>query len=246
MGNEEAANNDLQDGVFIVRNVRPLTSVAAPTSLRATGIQSDRVSLAWTDVSTVETSYKVERSTNGGAFTTVATLGRNVTSWTNTGLSASTRYAYRVRAVAGSVNSGASSTVTVTTPAVSTGAQLLEAEAATRSGPILGSENVGFTGSGYADFVGLSGEFLEWTVNSTTARTATLEFRYANGTSSDRPLELRLNGSVLNSRLSFATTGAWTTWKTVRITVNLQAGANKVRLTSVGASGANIDSITVR
>jgi hypothetical protein len=245
MGNEEAANNDLQDGVFIVRNVKPLTSVAAPTNLRATGVASDRVTVSWTDVSTVETAYKVERSVNGGAFAAVATLGRNVTSWTNTGLGASTRYAYRVRAVAGSINSGASNTVSVTSPAA-TGAQLLQAESATRSGPIVGSENAGFTGTGYADFVGLSGEFLEWTVNSTTARTATLEFRYANGTASDRPLKLRVNGSVLNDRLSFVGTGSWTTWKAVSVTVTLQAGANKIRLTSMGASGANIDSLTVR
>ena len=246
MGNEEAANHDMQDGVFLVRNAKPLTSVAAPTSLRATSVQSDRLTLAWTDASTVETAYKVERSVNGGAFATVATLGRNVTSWTNTGLSASTRYAYRVRAVAGSINSGASNTVSVTTPTVSTGAQVMQAETATRSGPIVGSENAGFTGSGYADFVGLSGEFLEWTVNSTTARTATLEFRYANGTASDRPLELRVNGSVLNSRLSFTGTGAWTTWRTVSVTVTLQAGANRIRVTSIGSSGANIDSLTVR
>jgi hypothetical protein len=246
MGNEEAANHDMQDGVFIVRNVKPLTSVAAPTNVRATNLAADRVTVSWTDASTAETAYKVERSVNGGAYSTVATLGRNVTTWTNTGLTASTRYAYRVRAVAGSITSGASGSVTVTTPAASSGAQRFEAETATRSGPIVGSENARFTGTGYADFVGPSGEFLEWTVNSATARTVTLDFRYANGATSDRPLELKVNGSVLNSRLSFVGTGSWTTWRTVSATVTLQAGANKIRLTSVGASGANLDSLTVR
>jgi len=51
---------------------------------------------------------------------------------------------------------------------------------------------------------------------------------------------------VLNSRLSFVGTGSWTTWQTVSVTVNLQAGTNRIRLTSVGSSGANIDSLTVR
>jgi hypothetical protein len=147
--------------------------------------------------------------------------------------------------VAGSINSGASNTVTVTTP-VTAGAQLVEAEMALRSGPVIGTERLGFTGSGYADFVGTTGEYLEWTVNSATARTATLEFRYANGTATDRPLELRVNGSVLNSRLSFIGTGAWTTWRNVSVTVSLQAGSNTIRLTSVGFSGANIDSMTIR
>jgi hypothetical protein len=245
MGNEEAANHDMQDGVFIVRNVKPLTSVAAPGGLRVSSLTSSSVSLAWTDASTFETAYKVERSTNGGAFTTVATLGRNTTKYTNSGLSPSTRYTYRLRTVAGSISSGASSSATATTTPATVG-QVFQAESATRSGPIVGTEHAGFTGTGYADFVGSSGEFLEWTVDAATARTATLEFRYANGAATDRPIELRVNGSVLNSRLSFGPTGAWTTWRTVSITVDLQAGANKIRLTSVGFSGANIDSLTVR
>jgi hypothetical protein len=246
MGNEEAANHDMQDGVFIVRNVKPLTSVAAPTGLRVSGLTSGSISLAWADASTVETAYKVERSADGGAFTPVATLGRNTTKYTNSGLSASTRYAYRVRAVAGSITSGASSAVTATTTPVSPGGQLIEAESATRNGPVVATGQPGFTGAGYADFVGATGEFLEWTVHSATARAVTLEFRYANGTTADRPLELRVNGSVLNSRVSFVGTGAWTTWRTASVTVTLQSGPNKVRLTSIGSSGANIDSLTVR
>jgi len=244
MGNEEAANHDMQDGVFIVRNVKPLTSVAAPTGLRVTSTTSSLISLAWTDASTVETAFKVERSTNSGAFSTIATLGKNTTKYTSSGLTGSTRYTYRVRAVAGSINSGASNTVSATTS--SSGGQLLEAEAAARSGPKIATDQAGFTGSGYADFIGASGEWIEWTVNSATARTTTLDFRYANGSTGDRPLELRLNGTVLNSRLSFVGTGSWTTWRTVSVTVNLQAGTNRIRLTSVGSSGANIDSLTVR
>jgi hypothetical protein len=235
----------MQDGVFVVRNVRPLTSVAAPGNLRVTSVTSGRINLAWNDNSTVETAYRVERSVNGGAFTTVATLGRNTTTYSNGGLSASTRYTYRVRAVAGSLVSGASGSVSATTPGTTTG-QVFEAESAARSGVAVGSQHAGFTGSGYADFGAASGEFLEWTVNSTTARTVTLDFRYANGSTSDRPLELRLNGAVVTSRLSFAGTGAWTSWRTVSVTVTLQAGANKVRLTSAGSSGGNIDSLTVR
>jgi hypothetical protein len=226
-----------------VRNVKPLTSVAAPTGLRVTSTTRSSINLAWTDASTVETAYKVERSTNGGAFSTIATLGRNTTKYTSSGLSPSTRYSYRVRAVAGPITSGASNTVSATT--ASTG-QLLEAEAAARSGPKIATDQAGFTGTGYADFIAASGEWIEWTVTSTTARTATLDFRYANGTTSDRPLELRVNGSVLNSRLPFVGTSAWTTWRTVSVTVSLQAGANKIRLTSIGASGANLDSLTVR
>ena len=73
-----------------------------------------------------------------------------------------------------------------------------------------------------------------------------MELRYANGSTGDRPLEMKVNGSVAQPTLAFPATGAWTTWKTVKVTVNLVAGANKVRLTAAGASGANMDALTVR
>ena len=45
--------------------------------------------------------------------------------------------------------------------------------------------------------------------------------------------------------LSFAKTGAWSTWKTLMSTVNLAAGHNVVRLATTGTNGPNIDSLTV-
>jgi Zn-dependent metalloprotease len=71
---------------------------AAPTSVTATVLSSSRVKLAWTDVATNETGYRVERSTDGVSFTLVATLGKNVQTYTNSNLSAATLYHYRVGA----------------------------------------------------------------------------------------------------------------------------------------------------
>ncbi|HEX8536585.1 MAG TPA: carbohydrate-binding protein, partial [Cystobacter sp.] len=95
-------------------------------------------------------------------------------------------------------------------------------------------------GTGYVDFVGASGDYLEWTVNAPTAGTYRLVFRYSNGGGADRPLELRVD-NVAVSTLPFAQTATWTTWTTQSHTLTLGAGTHKVRLTAMGASGGNID-----
>jgi hypothetical protein len=64
----------------------------------------------------------VERSTDGFNFAQVASLGANVTSFTNSGLSAGTTYAYRVRASNGGGFSGYSNTGTASTTATTPGA----------------------------------------------------------------------------------------------------------------------------
>jgi len=96
------------------------TVPAAPSSLTATAASSSQINLAWVDNATNETGYSVERSTNGTTFTTVATLGANVTTYANTGLAAATTYSYRVRASNSIGNSAYSNTATATTSAVST------------------------------------------------------------------------------------------------------------------------------
>ena len=121
----------------------------------------------------------------------------------------------------------------------------LEAENAAVVGAQVGDGNAGYTGTGYVDFVHSTGDSIEWTVNA-DAGTHTLTIRYANGSSSDRPLELRVNGAVVVPRLSFGPTGGWSTWRTVTVQVTLAAGQNRIRLSSVGSNGANIDSLNVR
>lgn len=70
----------------------------APTNLRITSASGTTVSLAWADNSPNETGFKIERRTATGSYAQIATVGANVTSFTNTGLTANTMYQYRVRA----------------------------------------------------------------------------------------------------------------------------------------------------
>jgi prepilin-type N-terminal cleavage/methylation domain-containing protein len=76
--------------------------------------------------------------------------------------------------------------------------------------------------------------------------TATVTFRYANAPATDRPMSIMVNGTVVNSNLSFPSTGAWTTWATTSIVVNLNPGSNTIRATATTANGGpNVDKIDV-
>ncbi|WP_199621404.1 carbohydrate-binding protein [Paenibacillus alkalitolerans] len=121
-----------------------------------------------------------------------------------------------------------------------------EAENAVLSGAVAANHYSGYTGTGYADYVNANGDYVEWTVNASAAGTYALTFRYANGGSGDRPLKITVNGSVVNSGLSFPPTGGWSTWSTVSINASLNTGTNTVRATAIGSSGGNVDSLTVK
>src|SRR5439155_14378913 len=82
------------DGV--VTTPAPLPD-AAPTNLAGTSVSTTQINLTWTDNSTNETGFRVER-VSGTSWTVVATLGANVTSYSNTGLTAGTTYTYQVAA----------------------------------------------------------------------------------------------------------------------------------------------------
>ncbi|CAG1008547.1 hypothetical protein ANRL4_03903, partial [Anaerolineae bacterium] len=92
-------------------------SPAAPSGLSATAASSTQINLAWTDNSNNEDGFKIERSPNGTSnWTQIATVGANVTTYPNSGLSCGTTYYYRVRAYNNAVgNSSYSNTANATT-----------------------------------------------------------------------------------------------------------------------------------
>src|SRR5207302_1351452 len=91
------------------------TAPSPPTDLTATTVSSSQINLSWTAPSNNGGSaiigYKIERSTNGGTFSTfVPSTGSTSTTYSDTGLNPSTSYTYRVSAinsVAGAHNIGA-------------------------------------------------------------------------------------------------------------------------------------------
>jgi fibronectin type 3 domain-containing protein len=85
-----------------------------PTALIAVAASSSEIDLTWTDVSS-ETGYRVERSTDGMSWNAVATTGQDITAYSDTGLSATTTYYYRVFATNAGGDSPASDVVSATT-----------------------------------------------------------------------------------------------------------------------------------
>lgn len=74
---------------------------AAPTGLvaRDTSTAYLQIDLSWTDTSSNELRFELERATNGGPFSLLQTLGENSTSSADSSLVRNQRYTYRVRSV---------------------------------------------------------------------------------------------------------------------------------------------------
>jgi len=143
------------------------------------------------------------------------------------------------------VSQGTGNAASITITPGSGTSTVYQAETATLSGPTVGTQWPGYTGTGYADYQNASNDYIQWTANVATAGTYTLTFRYANGGTTDRPLAIAVNGTTVKSSFSFPPTGAWGTWSTVSTTVSLNAGNNTIRATAIGQSGGNIDALTV-
>ena len=87
-----------------------------PSDLSASTASDIQIELNWTDASSYETGFKIERKTGtGGSWGQIAIVGSNTTGYSDTGLSPNTTYYYRVRAYTEHVNSGYSNTASTTT-----------------------------------------------------------------------------------------------------------------------------------
>jgi serine protease len=88
-----------------------------PSNLNAAAISSTQINLTWNDNSTDETSFQIQRCQGAGCtnFAQIATVGANVTSYADTGLTANTSHSYRVRASKSSGNSAYSNIASATT-----------------------------------------------------------------------------------------------------------------------------------
>jgi alpha-L-fucosidase len=120
-----------------------------------------------------------------------------------------------------------------------------EAENATCQGTI-DSDHAGFTGSGFCNTDNAAGAFVEWTVPADAAGSVPVTFRFANGTTANRPMDLVVNGVPVASGLAFNSTTDWTSWTTATISAPLKAGDNTIRATATTANGGpNLDNLTI-
>lgn len=128
--------------------------IPAPTGLSTSSVTTSSITLNWTDNSSDEEGFKIERRIGSGSWSQISTVGSNVSSYTNTGLTASTAYSYRVRAYIGSDHSDYSNTASATTHSNSSCGDFT-------------TLNEGFE-SGFGAWSNVSGDDIDWTRRSGT------------------------------------------------------------------------------
>lgn len=96
---------DIVTGNQLVSDNRTVNQAAAapvaPSGFSASAQNTGDIALAWADNSNNEQNFMVQRSSNGGAFATIANLAANSTSYTDsyTNLTVGTAYTYQVIAM---------------------------------------------------------------------------------------------------------------------------------------------------
>ena len=90
---------------------------AAPSNAAAAATSDTTINVGWVDNADNETGFEIERCTGSGctSFASVGTVGADVVLYADAGLTASTAYRYRVRAVNAEGNSAYSNIASATT-----------------------------------------------------------------------------------------------------------------------------------
>lgn len=88
---------------------------AAPTNLTAAAVSGGQVNLSWTNPANNQTGFLIERSPDGANFSQIASTIGATTTYSDTGLAATTTHSYRVRAYNADARSDYSNVASATT-----------------------------------------------------------------------------------------------------------------------------------
>jgi len=110
-------NSDYSNEASATTQDPPLTAPNAPTGLTQNFDSTNwRVNLSWTDNSTNEEKFKIERKPDGGVYSEFAQTNADVANYADSTVSPNTTYWYRLRASNSVGDSAYSNEVSVTTP----------------------------------------------------------------------------------------------------------------------------------
>jgi hypothetical protein len=108
------------------------------------------------------------------------------------------------------------------------------------------SDNIGFTGPGFANTNNAIDAGITYSVSVPSAGAYTLTWRHANGTTAARTAKVLVDGVAVVASLNFPVSGAWTTWINTSTSINMAAGTHKIRLQANLATGLpNIDNMAI-
>nr|WP_224772556.1 Ig-like domain-containing protein [Pelagicoccus enzymogenes] len=108
----------------------------------------------------------------------------------------------------------------------------------------LETNNLGYNGTGFYNFPSADGILEFRDIDGGIGGTITMRVRYALGASGSRVGTLTING--VESPIDFPSTGGWTNYDTIELSVSLLAGPqNTIRIASIGNDLGNVDEIVL-
>jgi len=217
---------------------------AAPSALIAAAAGSNQIDLVWTDNATDEAGFKIERSVDNISYSQIASTGADVASYSDSAVSDSTTYWYRVSAWNASGDSSWSNTDNATTDAPPPKPQAPTALAANSSG----SSSIDLSWLDNADneqgfeierstdnfsFESAGSTGVDVTAFTDTGRVANTTYWY-------RVYAYNVSGDSPFSNTSFATTDAGPTITLTLIGYKIK-GRHTIELSWDGTTSANVD-----
>ena len=132
-----------------------------------------------------------------------------------------------------------------TTPVVNNGKSTLDASTPKEGAGWTETTNEGFLKNGYYNFENTMSSYGVWEIFSQTEAKTTLTIRYANGGKDGRSMALSVNGKSAGTVSFPSTSESWTTYAETKIDVNLKAGVNTFKFSSMTSDGGpNFDMFT--
>lgn len=152
--------------VPLYTGVEQLAAPTAPTSLTAVAASTSQINLAWTDTSSTESGFRIERKTgSGGTWAQIDSVGSNVVSYSDSALSPGTTYYYRIRAYNAAGDSAYCAEANATTQPLATDVEIAKY---TFDGSTLASSDTdaNTTAGSFTDGPGLAGGTAFYSGNS--------------------------------------------------------------------------------
>ncbi len=119
LNSADLRNDTLWFSDFYIAENATTVLPSAPTSLSASVVSASQIDLSWTDNSSNEENFLIERSPDGSNWTQIASVNPNSTSYSDVTVSSGTLYYYRIRSANTFGNSSYSNTASSTTPVIS-------------------------------------------------------------------------------------------------------------------------------